>query len=884
MIKKLSLYFPIFFVLLALVSAQQIGVSGPVQSSPTLADLDQNLSNGLEIVVGTNNDRVHTIYSNGTSRLNWRIDLSGLNFMNGFSSAAVADLKVLSLKSTFVPNATGSNSQWAFGGNSSIGDYSDVQTDDGNGSYILGNTDNQKHTFNLQDTVETGTIVNVTVYATCREEGGGADDDIEIKTITSAEYTGTRTELTTSFVNYSEFYATNPNGSNWEWGHIDSMEIGVNYRQSGDAGDNISCTRLFIEVRYNDSVNEILIGGQKTETMAPGPKPGYIWAYNNDGSQMWRYGTVKSSIYSSPVVEDIDGNSDYEVLIGSNNNKLYALQGNGGLYWSKSFGGSKISTVAVGDVNEDGDPEIVVSSSDGKIHILRGNGSEINWMQTGGIDISSPTLADLDNDGDLEIITGSKDGKVYAWHGNGSLVSGWPAQAGPIWSLSPAVGDLDFDGLLEVVVITKNNDVYAYEDDGTLLSGFPLTHPERKEGSSPALADLDGDGKLEIILGTSYHYFDEDTGSSSNGGRVYAWYINGTIVGGFPKSTSNWISSSPAVFDIDGDNKNEIIIGSDDGNLYIWETGSTSWNQGWPMFHYNQRNTRMYDAPTVRVTSPVNGSLYLNATLSLKGTANDLDGSVTSYEWSSDIDGILGSSSSLNATLSSGAHIITLAVIDDSGKVAKARSEITILPYSPPSVEILNPDLEAPQAAGANITWSCLGNDTEGDRLRYMFRIRGPSTNNTWVTMRGYRVGRKWTWATTDADVGETAIRCVVKDLHGLKTQRTQGGYEITGPVNTPPTIDFLNPTPAEPQPAGSNVTWSCLGNDSEGDLIRYMFRLRGPSTNDTWVTMRGFRVGRKWKWQTSLDDVGNTDIKCVVKDYPAQNKVNTIYHNYEIT
>ncbi|MHC4687735.1 MAG: FG-GAP repeat domain-containing protein, partial [Planctomycetota bacterium] len=255
----------------------------------------------------------------------------------------------------------------------------------------------------------------------------------------------------------------------------------------------------------NDSTYEILIGGQRAEAMG-GDKRGYVWVYNiADGSELWSYYTGESSIYSSPVVEDIDGDGDYEVLIGSNNNELFVLHGTGGLNWSKSFGGSKVSTVAVGDVNEDGDPEIVVSSSDGKIHILRGNGSEITWMQTGGIDISSPTLADLDNDGDLEIITGSKNGKVYAWHGDGSPVNGWPAQAGPIWSLSPAVGDLDLDGLLEVVVVTKNNEVYAFNGDGTLLQGFPLTPPERKEGSSPALADLDGDGKLEIILGASYH-------------------------------------------------------------------------------------------------------------------------------------------------------------------------------------------------------------------------------------------------------------------------------------------------------------------------------------------------------------------------------------------
>jgi parallel beta-helix repeat protein len=97
------------------------------------------------------------------------------------------------------------------------------------------------------------------------------------------------------------------------------------------------------------------------------------------------------------------------------------------------------------------------------------------------------------------------------------------------------------------------------------------------------------------------------------------------------------------------------------------------------------------------------------------------------------------------------------------------------------------------------------------------------------------------------------------------------------------PTVDVLNPIPAEPQSAGTNVTWACRGNDNAEYILRYMFRMRGPSTNDTWVTTRGFRKGRKWTWQTTTDDIGETDVKCVVKD-PAYNKASKTYYNYEIT
>jgi hypothetical protein len=34
----------------------------------------------------------------------------------------------------------------------------------------------------------------------------------------------------------------------------------------------------------------------------------------------------------------------------------------------------------------------------------------------------------------------------------------------------------------------------------------------------------------------------------------------------------------------------------------------------------------------------------------------------------------------------------------------------------------------------------------------------------------------------------------------------------------------------------------------------------------------------------TTPEDVGETDVKCVVKDYPANNKASKVYSDYEIT
>ena len=81
--------------------------------------------------------------------------------------------------------------------------------------------------------------------------------------------------------------------------------------------------------------------------------------------------------------------------------------------------------------------------------------------------------------------------------------------------------------------------------------------------SSPALADLDGDGRREIIVG-------------SLAGYVYAWHCEGRLVEGWLPKAQQGITSSPAVGDLDGDGRPEVICV---GN--VWHHDGTP-VKGWP--------------------------------------------------------------------------------------------------------------------------------------------------------------------------------------------------------------------------------------------------------------------------------------------------------------
>jgi hypothetical protein len=322
-----------------------------------------------------------------------------------------------------------------------------------------------------------------------------------------------------------------------------------------------------------------------------------VYAWHHDGSNVHGWPkTTGDDVCSSPALGDIDGDGDIEVVIGSEDDKVYAWHHDGstvtgwpettdGIYW--------YSSTALGDIDGNGDTEVVIGSStgyDGKVYAWHHDGSTVTgWpKKVGGSVYSSPALGDIDGDGGIEVVIGSStgyDGEVYAWHHDGSTVTGWPTTTGIAVSSSPALGDIDGDGDIEVVVGSWDAKVYAWHHDGSNVTGWP-----KKVGgsvySSPALGDIDGDGDVEVVVGS----FNRE---------VHAWHHDGSNVTGWPKKTDMvGVCSSPALGDIDGDGDIEVVIGSRDGKVYVWDCSGhyDPNNIEWGTFHHDVRHTGLYEA------------------------------------------------------------------------------------------------------------------------------------------------------------------------------------------------------------------------------------------------------------------------------------------------
>ncbi|MBA3043980.1 PQQ-like beta-propeller repeat protein, partial [archaeon] len=258
--------------------------------------------------------------------------------------------------------------------------------------------------------------------------------------------------------------------------------------------------------------------------------------------------------------------------------------------WRYDTGSWIISSPSVADIDNDGEKEIVFGSGDGKIHVLNNNGTE-KWNKIVGYadyDItSSPTL--YNNDTEMEIVVTTWD-KVYVFNSTGKEIwnytvdvdiSNWtayPLTTAPLIQSSPIVTDLNNDNISEIIIASWNGDVYVLGNEGFLpwnrtfytyiLGGCdPIGGYRDSICSTPSVADLDNDSSSEIIFQTM-------------SGNLTVLHSNGTTFWYYPitwyEQTKPQLCqgvSSPLIHDITMDGKPEVIIGSQDGYLYVF-----SWN------------------------------------------------------------------------------------------------------------------------------------------------------------------------------------------------------------------------------------------------------------------------------------------------------------------
>jgi len=340
------------------------------------------------------------------------------------------------------------------------------------------------------------------------------------------------------------------------------------------------------------------LDGDRVPDVVWGDERGFVHAHRANGSSLPGFpapavvaGGAPSAIGSSPVVVDLDRNGRPEIVVGvgtlvapNQHGGLVVLDHQGRVRWSRrtndifgmwngqgtpdGFTEGVWSSPAVGDVDGDGFVDIVFGSWDHRIYALDRFGRALPGFPYQHHDTvwSSPALYDVDGDGRVEIFIGvdsspHRGGQMLSLDWNGGAVGvRWVQTIGEIFQSSPVIADVDRDGRAEVVV--GSGDLFGtvdsrrvwmwHADDGSPQPGWPVTLGAAVTGS-PALGDLDGDGRLDVVIG------DRGRGLhalSSTGSVIWSRDVSRRSAA--DPGTGYW--SSPAIADVDGDGRQDVLI------------------------------------------------------------------------------------------------------------------------------------------------------------------------------------------------------------------------------------------------------------------------------------------------------------------------------------
>jgi uncharacterized repeat protein (TIGR01451 family) len=342
---------------------------------------------------------------------------------------------------------------------------------------------------------------------------------------------------------------------------------------------------------------------------------------------------VIASAYSIFVLDGSTGQLEWKVASGHDRSEPGA--DNVGRSWSG---------IALADVDNDGSMEIITAHGGGWVSVYNAQGYfEPGWPQhPTSSELRGLSVSDLDGDSLMEIIvTAAVPDKTNTWvyEPNGTLRTGWPqlgndsGYAWGVYNANAAIGDINADEQKEIVVPSDVHYICAYEANGTQIPANPIygnkgwgmvgvweslateirswgeCNGVRSESyrtnfadGPSVIADVNGDGVSEVVAtGNVYdcyagyppskydgvYIFNPDRSRFND--RQFDWRSVPVDTGAPISEDYNVIESNqpnPAVADLDGDGKMEIIYSAYDGRVHAFWLDKTE-HGNWPYSVYH---------------------------------------------------------------------------------------------------------------------------------------------------------------------------------------------------------------------------------------------------------------------------------------------------------
>ncbi len=188
-----------------------------------------------------------------------------------------------------------------------------------------------------------------------------------------------------------------------------------------------------------------------------------------------------------------------------------------------------------------------------------GHGSDIGLYD-------SLVVKNIDDDPHMELVFGNAQGFVHVLDYDGNNTTDqWTSQKNDKNTHAVAVDDIDSDGRMDILFTTNTGVLHDYEWNGSSFA-WQWSSPELGTGTTvnpfkTVVADTNGDGIKEIILGIKDGRIKAFNGSnpSSAVNEPNVWEI-----------TKGQMPYGIIVGDCEYDGKNEIVVGFEAGDVYIF--------------------------------------------------------------------------------------------------------------------------------------------------------------------------------------------------------------------------------------------------------------------------------------------------------------------------
>ncbi|MEM4637745.1 MAG: PQQ-binding-like beta-propeller repeat protein [Candidatus Woesearchaeota archaeon] len=286
--------------------------------------------------------------------------------------------------------------------------------------------------------------------------------------------------------------------------------------------------------------------------------------------EQWKYDSG-STLLSSPMVEDIDNDGKKEIIFGTKDGKIIAIDSSGKLKWlfnaqeqhtdlelmflDAETADSINSTPFVEDINWDGRKEIIFGTESGKVYALKNDGSVLWTFTTKGAIKGAVTIQKFSNN-ETGILFGSADKNLYFLNSKGNIL--WTFESDSEIESCPAF--INYKQLM-ILFGTNNGTLYALDIKGKPLWTFKT---KGKILAQAALDSLTKNSEPVIIIG-------------STDGILYCLNINGELIWSY--ETGGAICSKVTTADLNNDERKEILFGSCDNNVYALDfNGRKIWS------------------------------------------------------------------------------------------------------------------------------------------------------------------------------------------------------------------------------------------------------------------------------------------------------------------